>query len=44
MMTPDRFRVWLRGLPVHLVLLGFCALWLLPAIGLLVTQIGRAHV
>jgi alpha-glucoside transport system permease protein len=39
MMTPDRFRVWLRGLPLHIVLIGLCAIWLLPAIGLLVTSL-----
>src|SRR5258708_29455879 len=28
----------LRGLPVHVVLLGLCAAWLIPAFGLFVTS------
>ncbi len=35
----SRMRQWLRGLPVHIVLIGLCAIWLIPAIGLLVTSI-----
>ena len=35
---PARLRHWLGGLPVHVILLGLCLLWLLPAIGLLVTS------
>jgi alpha-glucoside transport system permease protein len=38
-MKTDRLRRWLGGLPIHIVLLGLCALWLLPAIGLLVTSL-----
>ncbi len=38
MMTQGRLRHWLSGLPKHVVLLGLCALWLLPALGLLVTS------
>ena len=30
---------WLKKLPVHIVLVGLCAVWLIPAIGLLVTSI-----
>ncbi len=29
---------WLRSLPVHLVLIGICLIWILPAVGLLVTS------
>jgi alpha-glucoside transport system permease protein len=39
MMSQGRFRRWLGSLPVHIVLIGLCALWLLPAIGLLVTSL-----
>ncbi len=35
----SRFRRFVRGLPLNLVLLGLCFLWLLPTIGLLVTSI-----
>lgn len=38
-MNTDRLRQWLSGLPTHLVLVGLCLLWLLPAIGLLVTSL-----
>jgi alpha-glucoside transport system permease protein len=33
-----RFLRWLRTLPLHLVLLGLCLIWILPAFGLLVTS------
>lgn len=35
----SRLSRWLRGLPVHIVLIGLCLIWLLPAIGLLVTSL-----
>ena len=45
MMTQEsRLRRWLRGLPLHLVLIGICIIWLLPAIGLLVTSLRPAQV
>jgi alpha-glucoside transport system permease protein len=34
-----RLNEWLRGLPVHLVLLGLCAIWIIPALGLLITSL-----
>jgi alpha-glucoside transport system permease protein len=34
-----RLRSALRNLPVHIVLLGMCAIWLIPALGLLITSI-----
>lgn len=33
---PSRFNRWLRSLPLHIVLIGICLIWLLPAIRLLV--------
>src|SRR5258708_22018540 len=33
-----RLNRWLRGLPVHVILLGLCAAWLIPALGLFVTS------
>jgi alpha-glucoside transport system permease protein len=38
-MNTNRLKLWLQGLPTHVVLLGLCALWLLPAFGLLVTSL-----
>jgi alpha-glucoside transport system permease protein len=35
----SRWRQALRGLPLHVALIGICFLWLLPAIGLLVTSL-----
>lgn len=35
----NRLRRFFRGLPLNLVLIGLCFLWLLPTIGLLVTSI-----
>ena len=37
-MTAERFMRWVRGLPVHIALLLLCALWVIPALGLLVTS------
>ncbi len=37
-MTRERLARRLRGLPVHIVLIGLCFIWLLPALGLLVTS------
>ncbi len=37
-MTKERLARWLRGLPTHVVLIGLCFIWLLPALGLLVTS------
>jgi alpha-glucoside transport system permease protein len=34
-----RLRRWLANLPVHAVLLGLCALWLVPTLGLLITSL-----
>ena len=34
----SRFFNWLKGLPVHIILIGLCAIWLLPSLGLLVTS------
>lgn len=38
-MNTDRLRRRLGGLPIHILLLGLCALWLLPTLGLLVTSL-----
>ena len=38
-MTTDRIKKTLRGLPVHVVLVGLCVIWLIPTIGLLVTSL-----
>jgi alpha-glucoside transport system permease protein len=38
-MISDRIKRRLGGLPKHVVLLGLCAIWLLPTIGLLVTSL-----
>jgi alpha-glucoside transport system permease protein len=38
-MNADRLRYWLRNLPTHVVLVGLCLLWILPALGLLVTSL-----
>jgi len=37
-MTPPRLKPWLAGLPVHIVLVGLCLVWLVPTFGLLVTS------
>ena len=37
-MNVERITLWFRQLPTHVVLLGMCALWLLPTLGLLVTS------
>ncbi len=37
-MNTSRFKHWLSNIPVHVVLIGLCAIWLLPTIGLLVTS------
>jgi alpha-glucoside transport system permease protein len=34
-----RLNEWIKGLPVHLVLLGLCAIWIIPAFGLLITSL-----
>jgi alpha-glucoside transport system permease protein len=39
MNTTSRFQAWLRRLPTHVVLIGICALWLLPTIGLAVSSL-----
>jgi alpha-glucoside transport system permease protein len=33
-----RIKRWLRSLPTHVVLLGLCAIWSIPTLGLLVTS------
>lgn len=38
MKNTSRFLQWIKGLPVHIILIGLCAIWLLPSIGLLVTS------
>lgn len=37
-MRLNRFKRWLSSLPVHVVLIGLCLVWLLPTLGLLVTS------
>lgn len=37
-MNPSRIKVLLGKLPLHVILIGLCALWILPAFGLLVTS------
>ncbi|TFG94384.1 MAG: ABC transporter permease subunit [Calditrichales bacterium] len=37
-MNSLKFKKWLKGLPPHIILITICALWLLPALGLLVTS------
>src|SRR3990170_214057 len=37
-MNANRLRLWLRNLPIHVVLIFICLLWLLPTFGLLVTS------
>jgi alpha-glucoside transport system permease protein len=37
-MKTDRFKKWLDSLPTHAVLIALCLLWLLPALGLLITS------
>jgi alpha-glucoside transport system permease protein len=38
-MTTDRIKRILGGLPIHIVLIGLCVIWLIPAFGLLVTSL-----
>lgn len=38
-MNAGRLRLWFSSLPTHVVLIGFCLIWLVPAVGLLVTSI-----
>jgi alpha-glucoside transport system permease protein len=35
----QRFKRWLSGLPIHVVLIGLCLVWLVPTLGLLVTSL-----
>ena len=37
-MNTDRIKKFLGNLPLHVILIGICLIWLLPAIGLLVTS------
>jgi alpha-glucoside transport system permease protein len=37
-MNTIRLRNWFGRLPLHVILIGFCAIWLLPTFGLLVTS------
>jgi len=37
-MTRDRIKMILSGLPTHVVLIGLCLIWLIPAVGLFVTS------
>lgn len=34
----SKFFQWLKGLPIHIVLIGLCLIWLLPTLGLLITS------
>lgn len=38
-MTRDRIKKILTGLPIHIVLIGLCVVWLVPTIGLFVTSL-----
>ncbi len=38
-MKGNRVTRWVRGLPKHIILVGLCAVWLLPTLGLLVTSL-----
>ena len=37
-MTRDRIKMILSGLPIHVVLIGLCLIWLVPTFGLLITS------
>lgn len=37
-MKTSRFLNWVKGLPIHVVLISLCVIWLLPTLGLLVTS------
>jgi alpha-glucoside transport system permease protein len=37
-MNLSRIKIWLGKLPLHVILIGLCALWLLPTFGLLITS------
>lgn len=37
-MTFAKFKRWLKGLPLHVIIIVICVLWLLPTLGLLVTS------
>lgn len=37
-MNRKKIKKWFQGLPTHIVLIVICALWLIPALGLLVTS------
>ncbi|HEX2980531.1 MAG TPA: ABC transporter permease subunit [Anaerolineaceae bacterium] len=37
-MNASRFKRWLGNLPIHIILIGICIIWLLPTLGLLVTS------
>ena len=38
-MTTDRIKMILSSLPIHVVLIGLCLIWLIPTFGLLVTSL-----
>jgi alpha-glucoside transport system permease protein len=37
-MNVDRIKHLISKIPTHIILIGICVIWLLPAIGLLVTS------
>ncbi len=37
-MSIQRLRAWFASLPTHVVIIGLCAIWLIPTLGLLVTS------
>ncbi len=37
-MKKSRFIRWIKGLPIHIVLISLCLIWLVPTLGLLVTS------
>jgi len=43
-MRAAKFRQWLGGLPIHVILILVCLVWLLPTLGLLVTSFRPSQV
>jgi alpha-glucoside transport system permease protein len=37
-MRPPKILLWIRRIPLHLVIIGLCLIWIVPTIGLLVTS------
>lgn len=42
-MNASRFIRWIKGLPIHIVLISLCLIWLLPTLGLLITSFRPAQ-